>query len=155
MLKNLPMMMHETLTCYILGVSSVSGLTYASLRGNKIGARYVAKPNHHDMTKIIVGLVESLEDSDKVSEVVSRYVNLLKYSQVLKTALRTGFHLGGFCGRLSASIKKKCKFFQVSTKFNQVLTNFSPVFTKFNQVLTNFSEVLTKFNQVLTNLVKF
>ena len=81
--------MHETLTCYILGVSSVSGLNYASLRGNEIGARYVAKPNHHDMAKIIAGLVESLEDSDKVSEVVSRYVNLLKYSQVLKTALRS------------------------------------------------------------------
>ena len=89
MLKNLAMMMHETLTCYILGVSSVSGLNYASLRGNEIGARYVAKPNHHDMAKIIAGLVESLEDSDKVSEVVSRYVNLLKYSQVLKTALRS------------------------------------------------------------------
>ena len=82
-------MMHETLTCYILGVSSISGLNYASLRGNEISARYVAKPNHHDMAKIIVGLVESLEDSDKVSEVVSRYVNLLKYSQVLKTALRS------------------------------------------------------------------
>ena len=89
MLKNLPMMMHETQTCYILGVSSVSGLNYASLRCNEISARYVAKPNHHDMAKIIVGLVESLEDSDKISEVVSRYVNLLKYSQVLKTALRS------------------------------------------------------------------
>ena len=89
MLKNLPMMMHETLTCYILGVSSVSGLNYASLRCNEISARYVAKPNHHDMAKIIVGLVESLEDSDKISEVVSRYVNLLKYSQVLKTSLRS------------------------------------------------------------------
>jgi hypothetical protein len=82
----------------------------------------------------------------------NQYTNrLIPSFQYKKEKGTSGFHLGGFCGRLSASIKKKCNFFQVSTKFNQVLTNFSQVFTKFNQVLTNFSQVLTKFNQVFTN----
>jgi hypothetical protein len=82
------MMMREELTCYILGVTSISSLNYASLRGNEIGTRYVSKPNHHDMTQMIVGLFESLKDPKVVTEIVGRYINLLKYSEVLKTALR-------------------------------------------------------------------
>ena len=112
MLKNLPMMMHETLTCYILGVSSVSGLNYASLRGNEIGARFVAKPNHHDLAKIIVGLVETLKDPEKVSEVVSRYVNLLKYSQVLKTAMRSICKWPLDCLQILAKIINKYECYQ-------------------------------------------
>jgi hypothetical protein len=66
-----------------------------------------------------------------------------QFSGMMKVKLvaNAGFHLGGFCDRLSGSIKKKCKFFQFFTNFNQV-------FTKFNQVLTSFSQVFTKFNQV-------
>lgn len=88
LLKNLPMMENETLTCYILGVRGSSCLNYASLRGNELGAKFVSKPNHHDMVHIIVGLSEDCE-STKVIEIVTRYANLLKFSDLEKAALRS------------------------------------------------------------------
>ena len=88
LLKNLPMMGNETLTCYILGVRGRSCLNYASLRGNELGAKFVSKPNHHDMVTIIVGLSEDCEASE-VIEIVTQYANLLKFSDLEKAALRS------------------------------------------------------------------
>ena len=111
-LAGLPMMMREELTCYILGVTAAPGLTYASLRGNEIGAKFAAKPNHHDVTKIIAGLVETLKDNEKVYEVVSRYVNLLKYSEVLKTAIRSICKWPLDCLQLLSKIVTKFELYQ-------------------------------------------
>ena len=88
LLKDLPMMAEETLTCYVLGVNGRSNLNYASLRGNELSAKFVSKPNHHDMVSIIVGLSEDCEAS-KVVEIVTRYANLLKFSDLEKAALRS------------------------------------------------------------------
>ena len=111
-MASLPMMMREEVTCYILGVTAVPGLTYASIRGNEIGAKFASKPNHHDVTKIITGLVEDLKDSEKVLEVISRYVNLLKFSEVLKTALRSICKWPLDCLQLLSSVIIKYEFYQ-------------------------------------------
>ena len=87
-LKNLPMMQNETVTCYILGLKTVPGVNYASLRGNELGARFVSKPNHHDVTKMLAGLLESLGNQEEVTEIIVRYINILKFSEVLKIAIR-------------------------------------------------------------------
>ena len=87
-LQYLPMMMNETLTCFILGMTAASSLNYASLRGNELAAKFVSKPNHHDMTQIIVGLVKSVDDREEVVKIIGRYINLLKWSEVLKAAIR-------------------------------------------------------------------
>ena len=69
--------------------------------------------------------------------------------------LGAGFHLGRFCGRLSASTNKKYKFFQVFTNFNQVFAKFNQVSTSFSQVSTKLNQVFAKFNQVSPILIKF
>jgi hypothetical protein len=108
------MMTDESVTCYILGVTSTSGLNYASLRGNEIGAKFVHKPNHHDLSHIVLGLRESLQDHLKVSEVIVRYANLMKYSDAEKTALRLICKWPSDCLQLLVRMISKYEVYQTA-----------------------------------------
>ena len=87
-MKDLTMMSSESVTCYILGVSSVSGVNFAFMRGQDIQAKLVFHPTHHDMVHIISGMMDALGNVDKVMEVITRYASILKYSDALKAALK-------------------------------------------------------------------
>ena len=87
-LKDLIMMEQGEVTCYILGASSLSGVNFAYMRGQDIQAKFNLAPNHHELVHIINGMKEVFVDAAKVMEVVTRYANILKFSDAMKAAIR-------------------------------------------------------------------
>ena len=84
----LPCMESKSVACLILGTLSVAAANWANLRGNDISARYVNKPNHHDLVYELNGLKKLTGDDVHVMETVTRYCNMLKKSDAEKAALR-------------------------------------------------------------------
>ena len=113
-LKTLPMMQKETVTVFILGATSLAGINYASLRGNETAAVFVKKPNHHDLSHMILGLKSSLGDPLKVKEVITRYATMLRVSDAMKAALRAICAWPVDCLELLVSILSKYEVFETA-----------------------------------------
>ena len=107
-------MQKETVTVFILGATSLAGINYASLRGNETAAVFVKKPNHHDLSHMILGLKSSLGDPLKVKEVITRYATMLRVSDAMKAALRAICAWPVDCLELLVSILSKYEVFETA-----------------------------------------
>ena len=84
----LPGMENRSVPCLILGTLSVAAANWVNLRNSDIAARYVFRPNHHDLVYELHGLKKLTGEGAHVLETVTRYCNMLKKSDAEKAALR-------------------------------------------------------------------
>ena len=74
----------------------------------------VKKPNHHDLSHMILGLKSSLGDPLKVKEVITRYATMLRVSDAMKAALRAICAWPVDCLELLVSILSKYEVFETA-----------------------------------------